>query len=190
MLGGHDCRDPVVTPDRLKHSAEAPDSLGHIRSERTLQALGECLLTHGFVMRVSVFPWDFLKVRHTVTGMLEGWNPAHSWTDSITKDQRILESVFQSKWNFHKYVCMFLKKCWSMIGRSFYPLLTDLLRVNNCLHGAPFDFTTEASRAPYLTSETHHRPFQFYKSGFPCLWRKRFTAILTLPTQAKHELKG
>lgn len=49
-LGGHDCRDPVVTPDRPRSSVEAiSSSKPHLHGERTLEALGKRLLTHELV---------------------------------------------------------------------------------------------------------------------------------------------
>lgn len=51
---------------------------------------------------------------------------------------------------------MFLKKCWSMIDRSFYPLLNDLVKTNHCLSRVPFTNQHNESSLPNFKNTTRY----------------------------------
>lgn len=137
MPGGHVCRYPGVSPERheLWSSSTPRPRLHGARPWRHVRSV--CCDEHAVTL--SALLRGSPEVRRTVAGML-GWNPAHSWPDSVTKHQKSSESVFQSK-KISVNMCVFFKKCWSMMGRSFYPLLTDLLKTRKCLNWAPLDLT-------------------------------------------------
>lgn len=178
MPGGHDCRHPGVSPGR--------QALLKQQLPWTLSARGKHLRWWACVTLSAFLP--ALLEGGALTGML-GWNPVHRWPGSVTKDQRSSESVFQPKQISCKYVCVFFKKCWSMMGRSFYPLLTDLLKTRNCLNWAPWDLTIKWSSLPnFRNSPGCHTAS--VRASSPLSSTSRSQLPSPCPTKTKREFKG
>lgn len=144
------------------------------------EALGNVCGTHGLATVVFGFLRDVLKVRHTVTGMLEQ-KDGLQLPASLIPLQKIRE--VQKEKHFRKYTFL---KGWTYDRQKPSILANRLLTTA----GAGFHLIQRPRQAEHLTEfqRYHHRPFLFYKSFFP-LQHQSSTAILTLPHKSKAWIK-
>lgn len=139
-------------------------------------------------MAVFIFLWDFLKVRHAVTEMLERKDGIQLTVSPIPLQKiKEFQKVFSNQKEISVSMYMFLKKCWSMIGRSLYPLLNDLLKLNHCLSRVPFISQGKESSLPNFRNTTRHH--STCQRASPPLQHKHFTAFLSSPHKSKACIK-
>ena len=163
--------------ENLGNSAEAFNPLHHVCEANAcrrhwVMSVGHTDLPRSFL----VFLRDVLKVRHTVTGMLEQ-KDGLQLPASLIPLQKIRE--VQKEKHFCKYTFL---NGWTYDRQKPSILANRLLTTA----GAGFHLIQRPRQAEHLTKfqRYHHRPFLFHKSFFP-LQHQSSTAILTLPHKSK-----